>query len=398
MILFFFLFLILFEFYAYRSIKIVFKSNLKNLYIITNAIIYLLFFSYIFLFYEGKFNTFFSYNFTIIFILFVCKSIIILFLFFEDILRLLSVFFNLIQTKKKIDLSRRKFISKTALFLGAIPIPIMLHGVFRGRYNYKVVKHIIKYKDLPKNFDGYKITHISDFHCGSFEKRTKIEYAINLINEQNSDIILFTGDFVNNTYDEIIPWKNNFKKLKAKHGKYSVLGNHDYGDYYNWSSEDDKKENFKNLIKIQDEMGFKILMNESIYICKESEKIALIGVENWGDRFKKKGDIDKAISNLDQDDFKILMSHDPSHWEKKIINRDEHFHLTLSGHTHGLQFGIEIPGFIKWSPVQYRYKYWAGLYEKESRFINVNRGFGVLGFPGRVGIWPEISVIELKKG
>ena len=171
MILFFFLFLILFEFYAYRSIKVVFKSNLKNLYIITNATIYLLFFSYIFLFYEGKFNTFFSYNFTIIFILFICKSIIILFLLVEDILRLIGAFFNIIQTKKKIDLTRRKFISRTALFLGAIPIPIMLHGVFRGRYNYKVVKHIIKYKDLPKNFDGYKITHISDFHCGSFEKK-----------------------------------------------------------------------------------------------------------------------------------------------------------------------------------------------------------------------------------
>ena len=370
---------------------------MKVSYIILNLIIYILLFIQIFFFEYDELGSFFSYNSTLIFILIISKFIIIPFLFVEDISRLFYFLFNKVIKKKKINLSRRKFVSKTALALSAIPIPIMLHGVVRGRYNFKVIKHTLTFKDLPEEFDGYKLTHVSDFHCGSLENRKKIEYGMDLINQQKSDLILFTGDFVNNTFKEIEPWKGHFSKLKAKDGKFSVLGNHDYGDYYDWDSQDEKEKNFNQLKEIQKKMGFNLLLDESVYIKKNNQKIALIGVENWGDGFKKKGDIDKAIKKINKDDFKILMSHDPSHWEKIIVNHNNHFDLTLSGHTHGMQFGIEIPGFIKWSPVKYRYKYWAGLYSAKNQYINVNRGFGVLGFPGRVGIWPEISVIELKK-
>ncbi len=393
-----FLFLVIFiELYAYRAIKTIFNSKINILYIFLNSLFYLVFFIQIFFFYDGNFNSFFSYNLTLIFILFISKSIVMSFLLLEDFFRIISFAFNKVLKHKKTNLSRRSFVSNIALAIGSIPIPFMVHGVLNGRYNFKVIKHVLYFKDLPKNFDGFKITHVSDFHCGSLENKKKIGYGINLINEQKSDLILFTGDFVNNTFKEIIPWKNLLSKLKAAKGKFSVLGNHDYGDYFQWKSDSEKKKNFENLKNIQEKMGFNLLMDDSFYISKGDQKIALIGVENWGDGFKKKGDINKAISKIKENDFKVLMSHDPSHWEKIIIDHKNKFHLTLSGHTHGMQFGIEIPGLIKWSPVKYRYKYWAGVYEKKSQYINVNRGFGVLGFPGRIGIWPEISVIELRK-
>ena len=186
--------------------------------------------------------------------------------------------------------------------------------------------------------------------------------------------------------------------MSAKDGVYSVLGNHDYGDYVNWNSKEEKHQNLEDLKHLQREMGFDLLLNESRYIERNGQKIALIGVENWGrGGFKKAGDLKKASENIDPNDFKILMSHDPSHWEDVVINNAYHYHLTLSGHTHGMQFGIEIPGWIKFSPIQWRYKYWACIYQELGQYINVNRGFGFLGYPGRVGMWPEITVIELKK-
>ena len=225
-----------------------------------------------------------------------------------------------------------------------------------------------------------------------------MEYAINLINEQKSDVILFTGDLVNNVADEMNDWKQLFSTLKAPHGVFSVLGNHDYGDYVKWESDSEKAGNLQNLKKLQKDMGWNLLLNENRYLKKNGQKIALIGVENWGENgFKQAGDLDKACQGISHDDFKILMSHDPSHWQSKVKKDPRHFHLTLSGHTHGMQFGIEIPGILKWSPIKYRYKNWAGIYEEFGRFINVNRGFGFLGYPGRVGIWPEITVIQLKK-
>lgn len=389
-------FLLIIDIYSFQAIKTVSKNKVRLTYILVNGILYFLLFFQIFFTENVRESALLTYNFTLLFILFVSKTILILFLFPEDILRVIKFLFSKIQNKK-IDNSRRKFISNLSLAVAAIPIPIMIHGITRGRYNFKVVNHEIGFKDLPESFDGYTITHLSDFHCGSFESRNKLKYAIDLVNEQNSDLIAFTGDFVNNTYTEILPWIDEFKNINSKDGKFSILGNHDYGDYYDWGNEENKKLGFKKLIEIQNELGFRVLRDESVHIKKNNEKISLVGVENWGDGFKKKGDIDKAINGLYESDFKIVLSHDPSHWDKILVNHKEKFNLTLSGHTHGMQFGIEIPGFIKWSPVKYRYKYWAGLYEKNNQFINVNRGFGVLGFPGRVGIWPEITVIKLKR-
>jgi hypothetical protein len=295
--------------------------------------------------------------------------------------------------------SRRKFISQFALGIAAIPFASILYGIYRGKYNFKVLKYDLYFEDLPKSFDDYQITQISDIHSGSFDNIKKVEYAIDLINEQHSDVILFTGDMVNNKADELDPYMGIFKKLTAKDGMFSVLGNHDYGDYIRWNSEEKKQKNLDDLIGKQKELGFEVLLNESRFITRDDQKIAIVGVENWGaGGFKKAGDLKAASQQIDKNDFKILMSHDPSHWEKEVIQDDYHYHLTLSGHTHGMQFGIEIPGWFKWSPVKWRYKYWAGIYEELGQFINVNRGFGYLAFPGRVGIWPEITVITLKKG
>jgi predicted MPP superfamily phosphohydrolase len=287
-------------------------------------------------------------------------------------------------------------VSKVALALAAIPFTSILYGMARGKYNYQVIKHTLYFDDLPEAFHGFKVTHISDIHSGSFDDAEKIMAGIDLINEQGSDIILFTGDLVNNTADEMIPWIGHFSKLKAKHGKYSILGNHDYGEYVQFNSEEEKEKNFKAIKDLHPQIGFNLLLNDSVYVEKGNDRIALIGVENWGTRFKKEGDLNLASSKINKEDFKILMSHDPSHWDAEIKNHPSNFHLTLSGHTHGMQFGIEIPG-LNWSPVQYIYKQWAGIYEELGKHINVNRGFGFLAFPGRVGIWPEITVITLKR-
>ncbi|WP_405202897.1 metallophosphoesterase [Dokdonia sp. LLG6352-1] len=333
-------------------------------------------------------------------ILIVCKLVIIATMFGEDIFRLIKGGLNKLtgNTQGGAIPSRRKFVSQIALGLAAIPFASILYGVIKGRYNFKVLKYTLSFDDLPEAFDGYKITQISDVHSGSFDNAEKLDYAIDLINEQASDAILFTGDMVNNEAAEMEPWKETFARLKARDGKFSVLGNHDYGDYIDWPTQEAKIANLDRLKEIQKEMEFKLLLNEHHYIEKDGQRLAIVGVENWGEGgFKKAGDLNKAISGLAQDDFKILMSHDPSHWEYEVKDHPEHFHLTLSGHTHGMQFGIEIPGWFKWSPVKWRYKYWAGIYEDAKQYINVNRGFGYLAFPGRVGIWPEITVIELKK-
>jgi predicted MPP superfamily phosphohydrolase len=295
--------------------------------------------------------------------------------------------------------SRRKFVSQIALGLAAIPFSAMLYGIFKGKYNFKVLKYSLTFPDLPEAFDGYTITQISDIHAGSFDNHEKIEYAIDLVNKQKNDVILFTGDLVNNKASEMYSWKDAFSKLSAKDGVFSVLGNHDYGDYVPWSSEEEKTANLDELKQIQKEMGFKLLLNEHTFLTRGEEKIALVGVENWGKGgFKKAGDLQKSVAGLSKEEFKIIMSHDPSHWEEQIIPDEKKFHLTLSGHTHGMQFGIEIPGWFKWSPIQWRYKQWAGIYSQNDQFINVNRGFGYLAYPGRVGIWPEITTIELKRG
>ena len=293
---------------------------------------------------------------------------------------------------------RRKFVSQVALLLASIPFASLLYGMYKGKYDYRVLKYVLEFDDLPDAFDGYTITQISDIHSGSFDDPAKVAYAVDLVNRQESDVILFTGDLVNSVAKEMHPWMDIFSGLKARDGVYSVLGNHDYGDYATWNTEEDKEENLEELKRIQQRIGFDLLLNESRFLQKGEQRIALVGVENWGaGGFKKAGDLNLALEGVREDDFKILMSHDPSHWEQEVLKHPWHMHLTLSGHTHGMQFGVEIPGWIKWSPVKYRYKYWAGIYQELGQYINVNRGFGFIGYPGRVGIWPEVTVIELKK-
>jgi predicted MPP superfamily phosphohydrolase len=342
-----------------------------------------------------------SYAFGFLLSFMALNMVIVPILIGEDLIRgAFSIYDKLVTSKESFHIpSRRRFVSQIALGLAAIPFTSLLYGMYRGKYNFRVLRYTLHFEDLPDAFDGYRLTQISDIHSGSFDNAEKITYAIDLVNEQQSNVILFTGDLVNNKASEMLPWKDMFSGLEAEDGIYSVMGNHDYGDYVSWDSEEDKQKNLNELKAIQKEMGFELLLNESRFIEKKGERLAIIGVENWGKGgFKKAGDLMKAIKNVNSNDFKIVMSHDPSHWEAQVVPDDYHYHLTLSGHTHGMQFGIEIPGLVKWSPVKWRYKQWAGIYEQMGQYLNVNRGFGYLGYPGRVGIWPEITVIELKKG
>lgn len=341
-----------------------------------------------------------SYAFGLLLTLITFNVITVLFLFSEDIFRFIpAIYQKYFGIDKNFSFpERRRFLSMLALGIAAVPFGALLYGMYKGKYNFKVLKYTLEFDDLPEAFNGYQITQISDVHSGSFDNKEKVEYAIGLINEQKSDVLFFTGDMVNNKTEEMHPWKALFATLEAKDGKYAILGNHDYGDYVAWNSEAEKQQNLEDLKQLQKEIGFDLILNDHRYLVKGEDKIALVGVENWGrGGFKKAGDLTKASKNIKKDDFKILLSHDPSHWEDVVLKDDYHYHLTLSGHTHGMQFGIEIPGFIKWSPASWRYKHWAGIYKELGQYINVNRGFGFLGYPGRVGIWPEITVITLKK-
>ena len=292
---------------------------------------------------------------------------------------------------------RTIWVSELAMAIAAFVFISLLYGMTGGRHRYKVHRVTLKFDDLPKEFDGFTITQLSDIHAGSFSSRRGVEKGVSLVNKQNSDMILFTGDLVNNKASEMDPWIETFAKLKAPYGKYSVLGNHDYGDYTGWESEEAKRVNLVKLKQVHQEIGFNLLLDSFVQIKKDNAAIVLIGVENWGKGgFHKYGDLAKATAAVANDEFKILMSHDPSHWEAKTLEHDKHIDLTLAGHTHGAQFGIELFGF-QWSPIKYVYPQWAGLYQRNGKYLYVNRGFGFLGFKGRLGIWPEITVITLKK-
>jgi len=294
--------------------------------------------------------------------------------------------------------SRRFFLSQLGLLIAALPFTGILYGILFGKFNYRVEKANITSTKLPAAFDGFKIVQISDAHLGSFSKlHEPVLEALDRINKLNPDLIVFTGDLVNNVAEEATMWIDAFKSLKAKHGKFSILGNHDYGDYIQWNSNTEKTQNLKNLKTIHKEMGFELLNNKGIDLHIGTEKIGLLGVENWGKPpFPQHGDLTLANSMIDENVFKVLLSHDPSHFDLQVKGKTN-IDLTLSGHTHGMQFGIEIPKLIKWSPVKYKYPKWAGLYTENKQHLYVNRGFGVLGFPGRVGMPPEITEITLRK-
>ena len=391
------------DFYALQSVRSVTKNiSATGVYILVSlGVFFNLIYQLSNLDRTTGINSSFYTAFALFILVYVPKFILISVMFGEDVFRLFEGLYHKLISKTTEDQTlfrcRRRFLGQLALGLSAIPFLSILYGITKGKYNYKVLKYTLFFEDLPSNFEGYQITQISDIHSGSFDNKEKVEYAIDLINQQNSDLLCFTGDLVNSKTSEMEAWKSTFSKLKAKDGVYSILGNHDYGDYTRWPTPEDKVKNFQDMLDLQSDMGFNLLLNESRYIERENQRLAIVGVENWGKGFKQKGDLKKASSNIDSNDFKILLSHDPSHWEYQVVDDSMHYHLTLSGHTHGMQFGIEIPGLIKWSPAKWRYKYWAGIYEKAGQFINVNRGFGYLAFPGRVGIWPEITVITLKK-
>lgn len=333
---------------------------------------------------------------------FTAKLLLVIVLLGEDVFRggkwLLENILSWFQSSRSVNVdSRRKFVGQLALGAASIPFVAMLYGTIKGRYDFKVHKITLKFKDLPSSFDGFKIAQFSDLHSGSFGDKSGILKGLNIMQDQDPDMILFTGDLVNNHAYEIEPYIDLFKQLKAPFGKYSVMGNHDYGDYVTWNSQEEKVSNVKELRGHHTSMGFDLLENESRVIKKDGQSIRLLGVENWGKPpFPQYGDLDKSLSDVNQEEFTVLMSHDPDHWEQKTLKHAKNINLTLAGHTHGMQFGVEIPGF-RWSPVQYKYHRWAGLYKELGQYLYVNRGFGYLGYPGRVGIWPEITIIELKQ-
>lgn len=323
------------------------------------------------------------------------KLLSVIFLLIGDFTRFVEFGFKYFTAKENYFPERRKFISTTALAAAGIFSLLAIDGIIFGKYRHTVRKVKLRFKNLPESFKGYKIVQISDVHSGSFFNPQKLQKAIDLINEQDADVVLFTGDMVNNYADEFKPFIPLFKNIKAKDGKFSILGNHDYGDYGAWNSREEKAQNIPNLKNYQAEAGFKMLRNENIALEKNGEKIYLLGVENWGIKpFPQYGDLNKALVGVPENAIKVLMSHDPTHFDEVVKKHKTHVHLTLSGHTHGMQFGLDLKN-IKWSPVKFKYKKWADLYESEGKYLYVNRGFGVIAYPGRVGINPEITVIEL---
>lgn len=391
----------LLEFYFYQGFKNIFTNTLlRRLHWVLIALIYgtLLYFMFSFDRESRKITT--IHWITSLFLIFLVPKLLgAIFLLVDDVFRFFQFF-----TQKYITHSqdfypeRRKFLSVMALGSAAAMSGLVLDGVWNGKYRHTVRNVKLKFKNLPNSFIGYKILQISDVHSGSFIEPRRIEKIIDLINEQNADLVLFTGDMVNNYADEFLPFVEMFGRISSKDGKYSVLGNHDYGSYGIWKSKAEKAKNVPNLIEYQKRAGFEVLRNEHRVIEKNGEKIYLLGVENWGEKpFPQIGDLDKTVAGIPQDAVKVLMSHDPTHFDRKVKMHPANVQLTLSGHTHGMQFGLDLKN-IRWSPVQFRYKKWADLYESEGKYLYVNRGFGVIGFPGRVGVLPEITVIEMQKG
>lgn len=292
-------------------------------------------------------------------------------------------------------ISRSVFLSWLGLAVGGSLFGTLLYG-FGNKYRYHVNRVRLAFKNLPPAFKGLRIVHISDIHSGSFTDKQAVEKGVKKILKEKPDLILFTGDLVNDRATEMTNYIDVFSKLQAPMGVYSTLGNHDYGDYVRWDSEKAKKENLEQLKQVHQQMGWRLLMNEHVVLEKGNDRMALLGIENWSAKgnFGRYGKMEEAYPGSEQYPFKILMSHDPSHWDAEVRSKYPDIDLTLSGHTHGMQFGVELPGF-KWSPVQYMYKQWAGLYETDNQKLYINRGYGFIGYPGRVGILPEITVIEL---
>ena len=387
-----FVFISLIDLYFYKSIKSVFnaavyKSAIYNIvfFAISLSAIVLLLLAY---FKMDLPNKPFSVNYFYLFLGFIVlfylpKLQVVSYHFIEDILSLFFV--------------RYKIITKIGFVFAIVVFVLVLHGIFINKYNFKVREQIIFFDNLPQEFDNYKIIQISDMHIGSFHNNIdKVEEIVVLINNENPDLVVFTGDMISNVAEEINEFLPALSKIKSKDGKISILGNHDYGEYVAWKTEEQKNNNIEELAEKERSIGFVLLENQNYRIEKANSSIIIAGVENWGKPpFAQYGDLKKALHNTDTNDFVVLLTHDPSHWRGEILDKTN-IDLTLSGHTHAMQFGFEL-GTWQWSPVQYKYKEWGGLYSENDRYLYVNRGTGFLGFPGRVGIRPEITKIILKR-
>ena len=336
-------------------------------------------------------NFFFSF---VMFNVFV-KITFATFLFGDDIRRFIVYLKNYFQSTPAPEggISRSDFMMKTGLAVAAVPFVSLSYGMINGAYNYRVRKEKVRLPKLPKVFDGLKIVQISDVHSGSFYDKDAVNRGIDMILEQKPDVIFFTGDLVNDSADEMDEYKELFARLEAPLGVYSILGNHDYGDYTEWESDEAKMKNLEDLKQVHADMGWRLLLDEHVYLERGDDKICLIGVENWGKGFHQQGDLAEAYKGCDGD-VKLLLSHDPTHWDEQVRKSFKDIDITFSGHTHGAQMGIETGGF-KWSPISLRYKKWAGLYQEDDQYLYVNRGFGFIGYAGRLGVLPEITVMEL---
>jgi hypothetical protein len=334
-------------------------------------------------------------------LVFIPKIAFTIFHFIEDISELIK---RLVQKIRNIGnvstdelpkISRTKFISQIGIVFASIHFFSILYAITKGRSNYKIKNQNLFFNNLPSNFDGLKIVQISDFHIGSFfGSPDEVEKAVNIINAQNPDLILFTGDMVNNFANEMEEFIDILQTLEAKYGKYAILGNHDYGNYIDWKSSDEKNQNQKDLVDNFKKINFNLLLNQNDTIKIYDQEISIIGVENWGlPPFPQYGNLKKAVEDVEPDNFKILLSHDPTHWDEQVVSKTN-IDLTLSGHTHGMQMGIDVLG-IKWSPVKFIYKRWSGLYNEKNQYLYVNIGLGFIAFPGRIGMLPEITVVEL---
>ncbi|MFN5360946.1 MAG: metallophosphoesterase [Bacteroidota bacterium] len=403
------LIMLLLDWYVFQSLKTVMQhqSERARLWVLTIhwvlaglAMIMVLVFPYASFLQDSPF--FRNYVFALLVGLFLSKMIASLVFITDDLRRgvswvVLRFFSSGAQELESgsLRIPRSVFLSWLGLGLGGTLFGSLLFG-FKNKYNYQLKKIPLAFNNLPAAFKGLKIAHISDIHIGSLQDRKAVEVGVELIMKQQPDMILFTGDLVNNKASEMEGWTDIFSRLQAPLGVYSILGNHDYGDYVAWPTLEAKQNNLSTLKQIHAGMGWRLLMNEHVLLERAGEKIALLGIENWGakGRFPKYGKMQEAYPGTEKVPFKILMSHDPSHWDAQVRTEYADIDLMLSGHTHGMQFGMENP-FFKWSPVQWMYRQWAGLYEEGQQKLYVNRGFGFIGYPGRVGILPEITLLEL---
>jgi predicted MPP superfamily phosphohydrolase len=407
-------FIILVDVYSWQAIKTLVRNNtevairrLRNGYFTATLLFIVLFVSQLMVPFLEASKMVRIYAGAFVFVIYLSKLVICIFLLVDDLQRLPRWLFKLLKpvlpkrsaatgSDESAKISRAKFISQAGTITAAVPLIMLTKGIFKGAYDYRVIEVPLYLPNLPSAFNGLKVLQVSDIHSGSFFNKDAVKKGVDMIRNAKADLIFFTGDLVNSKTDEAYDYADIFSAIQAPMGVFSTFGNHDYGDYIEWPSKEAKEKNLADLVQVHKDLGWHLMRNEHVTLDRNNQRIGLLGVENWGDRgrFQKFGDIDKARNGLPDVPVKLLLSHDPSHFDSIISTRHKDIDVTFAGHTHGFQFGIEI-GNIKWSPSQYIYPHWAGLYREGSQQLYVNRGFGFLGYPGRVGILPEITVFTL---